>query len=107
MSSIPLFTPAEKMKAAEAEAAIRRGFFGRKVTEGKMTEAEARDKVEVMESIAADYRDVVGRGQDPRCPLPQLKGTHSLVVYFQSKAERDAFVKTFQSVKPSIKTIAL
>jgi len=51
------FTPREKARAAEREAAMRRGFYRKQVAAGRMTQAAADHGIAIMDEIAEDYRE--------------------------------------------------
>ena len=49
------FTAEEKLEAVERELGYRRRVYGRRVSEGKMTQQLADRQIGIFESIAADY----------------------------------------------------
>jgi hypothetical protein len=55
----PTFTAKEKLRAAEREVSFRRQVYGRKVADGRMTQAEADKQIGLMIAIADDYRAIV------------------------------------------------
>lgn len=57
----PRFTAAEKHDAARREVGMRRRVFPRRVAEGRMTDAESRRQIEIMEEIARDYGEQADR----------------------------------------------
>lgn len=50
------FSSHEKLEAVERELRYRRNVYGRRVSEGRMTQALADRQISLFESIAADYR---------------------------------------------------
>lgn len=50
------FTATEKLKEVEREISLRRRFYDRWISEGKMSKEMAARQIGVMEEIAADYR---------------------------------------------------
>lgn len=50
------FTPSDKLAAVTREVSFRRCVYPRRVSLGKMTQADADRQTAVMEAIAADYR---------------------------------------------------
>lgn len=53
------FTHAQKQKAAEREARMRRRVYPRLVERGQLTEQAAKDGIGIMDAIAADYAAII------------------------------------------------
>jgi hypothetical protein len=49
-------TNLEKQHCAEREVKFRLRVYPRRVSEGRLSEAKAREEIALMEEIAADYR---------------------------------------------------
>lgn len=49
-------TAQQKLEAVERELGFRRRVYGRRVSEGKMTQRLADEQISVFEAIADDYR---------------------------------------------------
>jgi len=49
------FTDREKAKEARREVTYRQFVYSKRVTDGKMTDVEARRKIAIMTQIAEDY----------------------------------------------------
>ena len=52
---------ADKLAAIERELGYRRRVYARRVEDGKMSEAFAREQIGIFEDIAADYRGAIER----------------------------------------------
>jgi len=50
-----MYTAEEKAKEARREVTYRQFVYSRRLAAGKMTEADAKRKIAIMEEIAADY----------------------------------------------------
>lgn len=86
-----------------------------------MTPKEATEKLEQMQAqvihgsnLFGDIADLVRKlelaalaGQDPMAPLPELKGTFPLVLYFDTDKDRNDFARMFQRFNPNLKARSL
>ena len=50
-----MFSNREKAKEARREVTYRQFVYSKRMADGKMTEKEAKQKIAMMEEIAADY----------------------------------------------------
>ena len=58
------FSALEKAKAAEREVALRRAVYPHQALHGKLKPAEALKQIEIMEEIAADYRELAAQDDE-------------------------------------------
>lgn len=57
MTTPPTFTDREKLTEIEREIQFRHGVYRKRIKGGTMTVGAASRKIQLMEAIAADYRE--------------------------------------------------
>lgn len=64
VQAAPKFTARDKMRAMQREAGFRRGVYGKKLREGRMTQADHDNGIAIVEEIAAEYGAQIDAGDN-------------------------------------------
>ena len=54
--------------------------------------------LQVVDAVLVGLADTV----DPRAPIPELKGSFPIVIFFSSAADRDEFIAVVREAKPGL-----
>lgn len=85
----------EQIKCVAREIAMRRNVYRRRVSQDVMSQAEADREIETMEAVQASLRLM-------QAPVPELRGTLPLILYFPSDDARDCFIALMKEAKPNL-----
>ena len=85
----------DQLKEVQRELAIRRSFYAKQVARGLMPHELADRRIELMEAVQKSVQMLIA-------PVPELAGTHQVVLYFPTAADLDGFISCVQEALPNL-----